>query len=420
VVTKTFRQHFNSRIGLAAVALSVIAAASVPPAAGQAAGSDSVRSGAAPTGACTLARGLGLRASANADPTDNFSPKIQAELSRTLSDAMKAGCVPGAIVGVWLGRQSWIVASGLGDVATDTPMRLDDRFRIASNTKAVVATAVLRLVDQGRIGLDDPISHYVSGVPEGDRITIRMLLQHTSGLRDYYTDTFNQKVLAHPLRSYTPKQLLARGFAEGLQFTPPGSGWWYSNTGYVLLGRVIQRVTHLSLGAALEREIFGPLGLRHTALAINSSLVGRHSHGYVTVPGRDGLTDITALSPSIAWAAGAVTSDLADVRRLAAAIGDGTLLTGTTQQTRLKTVPIGGPAYVGYGLGLIVVNDFFGHDGEIPGYISVMMRSPSEDATIVLMMNNSDGSPSAPGADAALALFAHLAKVIIPDEPWNG
>jgi D-alanyl-D-alanine carboxypeptidase len=343
-----------------------------------------------------------------------FSPAVRAKLAAAVAAAMRATSAPGAIVGVWQGTRSWLTASGVSNLATGAPMRLEDQFRIASNTKAVVATAVLRLVDEHRIGLDDPISRYVQDVPDGSRITIRELLQHTSGLADYYTASFNAEVLADPLRVYTPAELLTLGFAQPPAFRPPGSGWAYSNTGYVLLGEVLTHVTHEPLQAVLERQIFSPLGLDHTRLALTPALPRPNAHGYIAI-GPDGhQIDITQTSPTIAGAAGAITSNLADVRRLAVAIGDGTLLTRATQLQRLRAVHIpGAPSYVGYGLGVFRLNDFVGHDGEFPGYISVMMRSPTHDTTIVLVLTDSTA-----GADAALSLFAHLSKIIIPGEPW--
>ncbi len=350
----------------------------------------------------------------DAGASREFSPTVRARLATAVAASMRATNAPGAIVGVWQGKRSWTAALGVSDLATGAPIRLGDQFRIASNTKAVVATAVLQLVDQHRIGLDDPISRYVPGVPDGGRITIRELLQHTSGLADYYTPAFNAQVLADPLRVYTPAQLLKLGLALPPVFRPPGSGWAYSNTGYVLLGEVVTHVTHEPLATVLNRQIFRPLGLRHTRLALTPALPRPYTHGYITIPPSSRLTDITATSPTIAGAAGAITSNLSDVRRLAVAIGDGTLLNHATQQARLKTVQIpGAPSYVGYGLGVFRLNDFIGHDGEFPGYISVMMRSPTHDTTIVLVLTN-----STKGADAALSLFVHLSKIIIPSEPW--
>jgi D-alanyl-D-alanine carboxypeptidase len=343
-----------------------------------------------------------------------FSPAIRARLNAALAAAMAADKAPGAIAGVWQGNRAWTVARGTGDLATGAPMGLADHFRIASNTKAVVATAVLRLADQGRIGLNDPVSDYVAGVPEGRQITITQLLQHTSGLADYYTDAFQAAVFAHPTRRWATSTLLALGYARSRLF-PPGTAWSYSNTGYLLLGEVIQKVTGQPLAAALQRLVFAPLGLRATSFPSGPQLPAPHAHGYVAETTGGGLTDITTLSPTIAAAAGAIVSTLGDLRTLATAIGDGALLTPATQRLRLHTVPIpDSPPYVGYGLGLIVLNDFYGHDGEIPGFISAILSSPAHHTTIVVMLNNSTA-----GGDAALALAAQLAKIIVPSEPWG-
>ena len=342
-----------------------------------------------------------------------FSPGIRARLAAALAAAMTADKAPGAIAGVWQGGRAWTAARGVGDLATGAPMSLADHFRIASNTKAVVATAVLRLADQGRLCLNNPVSDYVAGVPGGQHITITELLQHTSGLADYYTDAFQAAVFAHPTRRWATGTLLALGYARSPLF-PPGTAWSYSNTGYLLLGQVIQDVTGQPLAAALRQLIFAPLGLRATSFPATPQLPAPHPRGYVTETPGGALTDITTLSPTIAGAAGAIISTLGDLRRLATAIGDGALLTPATQRLRLRTVPIGAAPYIGYGLGLIVLNDFYGHDGEIPGFISAMLSSPARHATIVVMLNNSTA-----GGDAALTLAAQLAKIIVPAEPWG-
>ena len=343
-----------------------------------------------------------------------FGPGTRARLNAALAAAMAADGAPGAIAGVWQGGRSWTAARGTGDLATGAPMSLADHFRIASNTKAIVATAVLRLAGQGRVHLTDPVSDYVAGVPGGRHITIAELLQHTSGLADYYDAAFQAAVFAHPQRRWVTGTLLALGYARSPLF-PPGTAWSYSNTGYLLLGQVIQHVTGEPLASALRQLIFAPLGLRATSVPDTPQLPAPHPRGYVAETPGGGLTDITALSPTIAGAAGAIISTLGDLRTLATAIGDGALLTPATQRLRLRTVPIpGSPSYVGYGLGLIVLNDFYGHDGEIPGFISAMLASPARHTTIVVVLNNSTA-----GGDAALALAAQLAKILVPSEPWG-
>ncbi len=369
---------------------------------------------AAPGAAARVAAQPPAAVAAGPAGASQFGPGIRARLNAALAAAMAADSAPGAIAGVWQGGRSWTAARGTPDLATGAPMSLADHFRVASNTKAVVATAVLRLAGQGRVGLTDPVSDYVAGVPGGQHITLAELLQHTSGLADYYDQAFQAAVFAHPERRWATGTLLALGYARSPLF-PPGTAWSYSNTGYLLLGQVIQNVTGQPLASALRQLIFAPLGLRATSFPDTPQLPAPHPHGYVTETPGGGLTDITALSPTIAGAAGAIISTLGDLRLLATAIGDGALLTPATQRLRLRTVPIpGSPSYVGYGLGLIVLNDFYGHDGEIPGFISAMLASPAHHTTIVVMLNNSTA-----GGDAALALAAQLAKIIVPSEPWG-
>src|SRR5712691_979502 len=149
--------------------------------------------------------------------------------------------VPGLIVQVEApGLCHWIATLGTGDVAKRRPMSLDGRVRIGSITKTFTGTVVLQLVDEGRIGLDDPISLHLSGVPNGSAITIRQLLYMSSGLYNYSEDlAFNRSLDADPQRVWTPEKLLAIGFSQPPYF-PPGAGFHYSNTNSTLLGRLVE------------------------------------------------------------------------------------------------------------------------------------------------------------------------------------
>jgi D-alanyl-D-alanine carboxypeptidase len=214
----------------------------------------------------------------------------------------------------------WTNASGVADLHTGRPMRPSDRFRAGSLTKPFVATVVLQLVAEGKLSLSDTVERWLPGIlPYGDQITVRQLLNHTSGVPDYTPAPLAGLYRGDRFRSWRPGELVGLVAGQPPDF-PPGSAWSYSNTGYVLLGMIIERVTGQRLGRELERRIFRPLRMRDTSFVTNFPwLAGRHADGY-SLQYDDGynpiegtLFDITVFNPSFAWAAGAVLSNEADL-----------------------------------------------------------------------------------------------------------
>ena len=195
------------------------------------------------------------------------------------------GSVPGALLFVRQGDRSYTVTAGYAEKANKTPMRAGDTFPIGSTTKTFTAVLVMRLVAQGKIALDDPVSKYLPGLlPDGKRITIRELLSHTSGLPEFVDDT---RFLAPYMRgnfgyAWTPKQMVAFAAASPLAFAP-GTRFSYSSTNYVVLALLAERVGGKSYEKQLADYIFRPLKLDHTSLpASNKTLPD--VHGYVGLP----------------------------------------------------------------------------------------------------------------------------------------
>lgn len=271
-----------------------------------------------------------------------------------------------------------------------------DRPRgIASITKTFTATAVLQLVDQGRIGLDDHLSTYVGGVDNGDRITVRQLLDMTAGVYDYTADDgFGKRFYANPARPFGPRQFFAILRRHKPAFAP-GAAAMYSDSNYHLLGLILEKVTGRTAERVITDQIITPLGLRHTSFPTVTALPRPFASGYFG--GLDGaapLTDATSSNPGAGWTAGGMVSTLGDLHRWARVLATGTLLSKQTQAARLTTVSFHnpGPVRVGYGLGVFELDHFLGHNGAIVGYSSAMFYLPSKDATIVVWGNNSTNS----------------------------
>ena len=218
-------------------------------------------------------------------------------------------------------------------------------------------------------------------------ITIRQLANNTSGLFDY-EERLDPAGPADPLRRWPARELLEMAVRDPKNpYSPPGTAYHYSNTGFVLLEMIIERVTGAPLGAEIERRIIAALRLRHTSYPTGPAIPGEHSHGYVPTRGTDALRDITALDPSIARGAGAMISTLADLEVWAEALADGRLLSPRMQRERLTWVNTRpGSAFQRYG-GILYLGGFLGHNGEIYGYNSTMFHLPSRQATIIVLTN---------------------------------
>ncbi|MFE2178026.1 serine hydrolase domain-containing protein, partial [Kitasatospora sp. NPDC059462] len=311
------------------------------------------------------------------------------------------------------GRRIWRGAAGTSDLATGQPVRPDGRFRIGSVTKAFVSTVVLQLVAEGRLRLDDPVERHLPGVvPNGGAISVRQLLNHTSGLYDYledpqffYQDEASLRDYAYGSRrwqDHRPEQLVAVGVAHAPYFAP-GQGWKYSNTNYVLAGMVIRKLTGNSWQSEVERRIVRPLHLDDTVFpASETGLRGPHAHAYAKLP--EGPADITRLNTTVADAAGNGISTPADLNRFHAALFGGKLLRPAEQAELKRTVPTGsGTSF--YGLG-VAQADFgcgplWGHDGGLPGWGTLLFGTADGTRQVALSYNPYEGTDPS-GLDAAV------------------
>ncbi|MFJ9061196.1 serine hydrolase domain-containing protein [Streptomyces sp. NPDC102409] len=350
-------------------------------------------------------------------PPDGFGAGLTARLDRTIEDVRKKAGVPGAVVGLWMpGKGCYVRATGVADKATGEPMAADSFLRIGSETKTFTVTALLELVDDGLIGLDDPISRYVRGVPGGHRITLRHLAEMRSGLFPYTSDPgFIKALLSDPRRSFTPRETLAYGFRHANTFAP-GKQFQYSNTNLVLLGLVIEKISGHRLADFIHHRVLRPSHLRHTLFPQGAEFPEPHPRGYTdqTLDGR--TADATNWNPSWAWAAGAMISDLQDLRRWARIVATGTLLSPGTQAQRLRTLPTGFPG-TSYGLGIFETNGWIGHNGSIPGYETVTVHLPARKATLVIMINTDIQTG---GQEPSTLLARAITAVATPDHVYDG
>ncbi|GII64702.1 hypothetical protein Skr01_47870 [Sphaerisporangium krabiense] len=320
-------------------------------------------------------------------PTPAVAEATRRAAVQAALDAIVAAGAPGALAETRDEKGRWMGAAGTGDRRTGGPVPQNGRWRIGSVTKTFVAALVLRLAAENKLALDDPIGRHLPGLlPRGDQITVRMLLNHTSGVADYAT-TFDETpagLRRLATTAYTPKRLIDIG--AGLPPTSaPGERWGYSNTGYAALGLLIERVTGQSLARALSTRVFSPQRLPGTYLPTTSrDIAGTHLHGYMRDENKR-PEDITRFDPSNAWAAGAVISTAADVNRFFALLLHGRLLPGGLLAQMKQTVPVA-PG-LAYGLGLMKLTlscgaTVWGHKGHIPGYATYSFHDDRRGITV--------------------------------------
>jgi D-alanyl-D-alanine carboxypeptidase len=284
-------------------------------------------------------------------------------------------------------------------------------FRIGSTTKTFIAVVVLQLAAEHRLSLDDTVARWLPGAiagngNDGGQITIRELLQHTSGLHNYTDDL--QALITSPaaareleFRQFSRQELLNIALASRPDFAP-GSGWNYSNTNYILLGMIIEKVTRDSWENEVTRRIITPLGLHHTYAPGTSTRLPRpHATGYLFFT-KDIRIDVTAQNMSWADSAGALVSTAGDLTRFWSAIGRGTVLPPAQTRQMRQTVPASGDSVAvpgsRDGLGVFFIplscgGGYWSHEGDVPGYDTISAVSSDGRTTVVLSVNSNVDDP---------------------------
>ena len=384
---------------------------------------------AAPPGSASPGSGS---ATAGAEPS--YVPAVSTAVQKVMQDNV----IPGSVVLIASPSQGdWTGTFGTGTLGEQVPMSVDDHFRIGSNTKTMTSTVILQLVQEGKLGLDDPIGKYLPGVPNGDQITIRELSEMRSGLYSYSFDPgFNQDLDVHPQKAWTPQELIDIAFKHPVNFAP-GAQYEYSNTNIILLGMLIEQLTGMTASEAFQERIFTPLGLKNTSLPApsDSFIPSPHPQGYsygsntetidtyalptadqpAALAGTLSPNNETQANPSWAWTAGGAISSVQDMKTYVEALVDGGLLNAATQKIRLDslTPPPGSPAGAAqYGLGIAKFGPLIGHDGQIPGYMTFMGHDPDTGLTIVIGTNLAT-VPT--GEGSALQILKGLLPIFYPN-----
>jgi D-alanyl-D-alanine carboxypeptidase len=339
-----------------------------------------------------------------------FDPALAAALSHVL-DQTVAGKSPGAALAVFVpGRGVWAGTRGLADRDAGVALAPDTLFVAGSVSKLFVATVAMQLVQEGWLSLDQTVEHWLPGlVPHGDRIAVRQLMNHTSGLPDYLDEPFAEVAIADPSRTWTPRELVSSVLSRRPAVAP--GRWRYSNTNYVLLGLIVEQVTHNPLAREIHQRIIDPLGLSHTFFSPDDPIPSAMMHGY---EGRRHLTG--GMNMSFAWGAGNIISNVEDLGRFAQALFGGVLLRPETlaaMQVFIATGNWGSPD-LAYGLGMMQSvlrggqpTPVRGHTGALMGYRTALWHAPDSGVTIVVALNQMLAEPDTLAMHAFDALRAH-------------
>lgn len=299
-------------------------------------------------------------------------------------------------------------ARGRADVAAGTPLKPEHRFRIGSVTKQFAAAGVLKLVEAGKVALDDPLSKYVPGYPNGDNITVLQLLNHTSGVKSY---TGIPGYMAGPIRNDLTTAQLVDVFKDQPVDFAPGTQWAYNNSGYVLVGAVIEAASGMPWHEYLRIAFFEPLGMRDTGDGHDPAIVAKQVAGHT----HDGTKPVPAMSLSMTQphAAGALVSNVDDLLRWNRALHEGRVLKSETYRRMITPEGKAAGPNANYGFGLVADTvrnrPQLQHGGGIFGFSTQLSYLPGPDITVVVLEN----ADTSPGRERPSAVARRLAAIAL-------
>ncbi|MFD5074075.1 serine hydrolase domain-containing protein [Streptomyces sp. NPDC058371] len=337
-------------------------------------------------------------AAGTAAAADALAAPDMAGLDEVLRTALTQGA-PGAMARIDDNGTVRTAAEGVADRSTGRALSTDDRFRVGSVTKSFSAVVLLQLVDEGKVDLDTSVNAYLPGLLPDDRITVRHVLSHRSGLYDYTNDMFAQTVPGFEAvrnKVYTYRQLVDLSLRKPLN-NAPGAAYSYSNTNFVVVGMLIEKLTGHAVSTEYQNRIIEPLNLTDTSYVHPATaLAGRHANGYLT-PDAAGAALVDSTEQTVSWAqsAGAVISNTRDLDTFFSALLAGRL-TSAAQLTQMRQwVPVNSTQ--GYGLGLRRRDlscgvSVYGHTGTVQGFYTYAFTAEDGSRSITALANTSNNA----------------------------
>lgn len=343
----------------------------------------------------------------------------EADRSQVLDDIvmsyMNKNNIPGAEVLIWInGDFNYHRAFGFADIEKGIKRQINQPFRIASISKTFTALRILQMHDEGLIDINDSLVKYMPEFPNAEAITLSDLLGMTSGITDFADHDFLGIWYEDLDMEFSMEKAVNISAMKSDSFLSPGEKVVYSNVNYTLLGFIIEKVTGNSVGSEFSEHIFLPLGLQNTFYPSSDELPGG-LRGYSLE--KEGFADVTKLNPAVPHTGGAVISDMNDLWIFVQALYNGSLISEDTLRKQQETRTMDkSPEWVRYGLGILDLGGFWGHNGTIFGFSSEMFYLPRDNAVIIINVNRLDRDDKSWSGD----LFLALSKQLFPEGvKWN-
>lgn len=343
------------------------------------------------------------------------SPSVQSAIVAAVEKDRKAyggrTPIPAVLIGIWDGKgKSFVHAFGYADVAKKRPLTPADHFRIGSNTKTFVVSVILQLIAEKKLSLDDPVSRFPIGVsiPNGDKITVRELCNMRSGLFEVFdTPQFVQLNMIVP-KNFDPRTIVAWAVKQKPYF-PPGKGYHYSNTNYLILGLIIEEITKDSVGDQIRKRLIQPFGLTQTSYPDTEAMPEPWARGYGLDKQRNWEDVSNTIPVAFMGSAGEMISDITDMKRWIKLYA--TAKTGGPPNYRPLTECKPFLGNTEFGLGINCSAGWYGYTGALPGYNTADYYSPATGTTIVAWLTYQAEKPP---EGVASVIFRDIARIITP------
>ena len=344
------------------------------------------------------------------------SPSVQSAIVEAVeNDRKRFGGktpIPATLIGIWDAKgHNFIRAFGYSDLEKKVPLTPDDHFRIGSNTKTFVVSVLLQLVAEKKLSLDDPLSRFSLGVniPNGENITVRELCEMRSGLFEGYDTPEFKKLNMKVPKDFNPAMIVAWAMKQKPSF-PPGKGYQYSNTNYLLLGMIIRDITKDSVGNQIRKRLLEPFGLKQTFFPETQEMPSPWAHGYHLNKQGDWEDVSNTIPVQFMGTAGEMISDMNDIRRWIEMYATGKTIGAGSYQDLINCIPFLGNT--SFGLGITCSAGWYGYTGALPGYNTADYYSPETGLTIVTWINYQAKEPV---EGVASVMVRDIARILTPD-----
>ncbi len=319
--------------------------------------------------------------------------------------------LPAALIGVWDDHgASFVRAFGYADLQHHVALTAADHFRIGSNTKTFVIGVLLQLVGEKKLSLDDPLSRFSLGVaiPNAKNITVRELCDMRSGLFEAYDTPQFAKLNWKVPKNFSP-QLLIGWAAQQKPYFAPNKGYRYSNTNYLLLGAIVESLTHDTIGNQIRKRLIEPFGLTETSFPVTEAMPGPWARGYTLDKHRNWQDVSNTVPVAFMWSAGAMISDMRDIRRWIKLYATGQASGAATYRDLINCIPFIGNT--SFGLGITCSAGWYGYTGALPGYNTADYYSPRTGLTVVAWITYQAPEPV---EGVASVMVRDIARIITP------